>query len=134
MPISTDFCIVPSGGYPTQDGYLRALTKLRREGGKLKMIHRMEWEKVHGPIPEGYEVNHMCKRRNCANVNHLELLTRSEHKAEGNAHRAKRVGDKIFNYWLKNPLTTQGSLGRRFSRTQGSISNTLKRYRERYGV
>jgi hypothetical protein len=86
MQIYTD-CWEPSGGYPTDDGYKRVLTHPRSKGGKLKMWHRLVWEIVNGDIPEGHEINHLCKNRKCCNIDHLEMLTRSEHKSKDNAER-----------------------------------------------
>jgi len=48
------------------------------------LVHRTAWEAICGPIPEGYEVHHRCRNKKCANVEHLEPLTREEHaRAEG---------------------------------------------------
>lgn len=40
--------------------------------------HRVYYEKFVGAIPEGYEVDHLCERRNCVNPEHLEAVTKSE--------------------------------------------------------
>lgn len=36
--------------------------------------HRFAWEQVHGPIPEGMTVDHLCMVRMCVNVEHMELV------------------------------------------------------------
>ena len=41
--------------------------------------HRAAWELQHGPIPEGQLVHHRCRRKDCVNVDHLELMSASEH-------------------------------------------------------
>lgn len=63
-------------------GCLR-MTEVDREGyGRIKgrLAHVVEWEKVNGPIPEGKELDHACRRRNCVRLAHLELVTRSENE------------------------------------------------------
>lgn len=45
------------------------------------MAHRVEWEKVHGPIPDGLELDHECKNRACVNLDHLRLATRRQNVA-----------------------------------------------------
>lgn len=40
--------------------------------------HRLAWEAVHGPIPDGLVVDHTCKIRACVNVEHLRLITKAE--------------------------------------------------------
>jgi hypothetical protein len=96
-------CIVADGGYPTADGYIRVLTKLRKDGGKLKMLHRIEWEKLRGPIPEGYTVDHKCKNRQCQNINHLQLLPHSAHVAKDNGQRYLERTVESLHWIAKNP-------------------------------
>lgn len=123
-------CIVPDGGYPTQDGYLRVLTRPRKEGGKLKMLHRLEWEKVNGPIPDGYEIDHKCKNRQCQNTNHMQLLTRSEHKSKDNAQRYLLRTIEILKWVSLNPEDSQRSVAKKFGVNQATICGILKRYPE----
>lgn len=48
---------------------------------------RVAYEAVHGPIPEGLEIDHLCRNRACVNVEHLEPVTPSENKIRGAAAR-----------------------------------------------
>jgi hypothetical protein len=52
---------------------------LRRVDGIRKVEHRRVWENAHGEIPAGYDIHHICGQRRCINLEHLEMLTRSEH-------------------------------------------------------
>ena len=36
------------------------------------------WEKKNGPVPEGFELDHICRQRDCMNPEHLELVTHQE--------------------------------------------------------
>src|SRR5215831_14708172 len=50
------------------------------------MVHRVVWEHYKGPIPEGLQIDHTCKVRNCANVEHLRMVTsRVNNAASDNA-------------------------------------------------
>lgn len=40
--------------------------------------HTKAWVEAKGPVPEGMELDHTCRRRNCRALHHLELVTRSE--------------------------------------------------------
>jgi hypothetical protein len=65
-------------GRRDRDGYGRT------SSGQL--AHRVVFEAEHGPIADGKEVEHSCRRRSCVRLEHLELYTRSEQE------KAKRFG------------------------------------------
>lgn len=46
--------------------------------GRLRRPHRLLYEFVVGVIPEGLELDHLCRVRHCVNPDHLEAVTRSE--------------------------------------------------------
>ena len=123
----TDSCIVPEAGHRNHDGYIRVLDAPRPQGGKLVMLHRMEWEKVNAPVPKGHNINHLCKNRECANVNHMEVLTLSEHATKDNGMRYKEREDRIIAHSMLNPETTQQALADLFGLTQTAIQKMLKR-------
>jgi hypothetical protein len=48
-----------------------------------RLVHRVTYEHFVGPIPEGFELDHLCCTRACCNPDHLEPVTRRE-----NVHRS----------------------------------------------
>lgn len=42
---------------------------------KMEKVHRVIWELMKGPIPEGMHVLHACDNPECCEINHLELGT-----------------------------------------------------------
>jgi len=48
-------------------------------GDKKARTHRLEWAKVFGPIPEGFDLHHKCYNKGCINPDHLEAMSHSEH-------------------------------------------------------
>lgn len=47
------------------------------------VVHRAVWELLVGPIPEGTELDHVCRVRACCNPDHLEPVTRAVNVARG---------------------------------------------------
>ena len=61
------------------------------DGEKVVLAHRMAWQDVHGPIPEGLTVDHGCLVKRCVNVDHMELVTLEENSRRGSAGRRETV-------------------------------------------
>jgi hypothetical protein len=57
-------------GSKTKTGYGRI-----GHEGKTKSVHRVAYELAKGPIPEGLEIDHLCRVRDCVNPAHLEAVT-----------------------------------------------------------
>ena len=54
--------------------------------------HIVAWVAVHGPVPQGLELDHICRRRNCIAVHHLEAVTRTENERRKSwSYRARRA-------------------------------------------
>lgn len=57
----------------TQGGY--GMISERKKG---LLSHRVAYELAHGPIPDGYEIDHLCFNASCVNPAHLEAVTKQE--------------------------------------------------------
>lgn len=62
-------CRVPNFA-PNDKGYVT-----RRVAGRNVLMHRAEYELAVGPIPAGYEIDHLCRNRACCEPSHLEAVT-----------------------------------------------------------
>lgn len=76
-------------------GYLQ-LSLCKNGESKTYAVHRLVWIAFNGPIPEGYEVNHLNERPWDNRLENLNLMTRKEninwgsHNIKmGKAHRKK---------------------------------------------
>lgn len=49
--------------------------------------HRMLYELLVGPIPDGLTLDHLCRNRKCVRPDHLEPVTRGENVRRGAADR-----------------------------------------------
>lgn len=63
-----------SGGY----GYFRLVPSRN-----MVPAHRVAYELVVGPIPEGLTIDHLCRNRACVNPAHMEPVTLRENLMRG---------------------------------------------------
>lgn len=54
-----------------------------RLNGKMKSAHRLSYNDAIGPIPEGLQLDHLCRVRHCVNPDHLEPVTARENTLRG---------------------------------------------------
>lgn len=47
------------------------------------LVHRWVWEQLVGAIPEGLELDHLCRNRRCCNPDHLEPVTQKTNQERG---------------------------------------------------
>lgn len=78
-------CIEWVGG-KTSGGYGVFSDTTGHASHRKVMAHRWSYETARGPIPHGYDIDHLCRNRACVNPNHLEPVTRQE-----NIRRATRL-------------------------------------------
>jgi len=52
-------------------------------GRDMKRAHRVAYELAKGPIPQGLEIDHLCRVRSCINPDHLEAVTKRENILRG---------------------------------------------------
>lgn len=46
----------------------------RRYNGAVRLAHQVAYEQAYGVIPDGKEVDHLCRQRSCVNPQHLEAV------------------------------------------------------------
>ena len=70
-------------GYKMKNGYgmftpKRSKVRSGEGSGSSVLVHRWAYEQVRGPVPEGMQLDHLCRNRGCANPWHLEPVTAKE--------------------------------------------------------
>lgn len=51
--------------------------------GHARLAHRVSYEEIHGPVPEGLTLDHLCRIPSCVNPAHLEAVTLGENLRRG---------------------------------------------------
>lgn len=68
-----------------ENGYARASTFAGNNTHAA--VHRMTWEWVFGAVPDGLDLDHLCRNRKCVNPDHLEPVTRRVNTRRGHGVR-----------------------------------------------
>ena len=86
---SEDGCWIWMGSVD-KTGYGVLPVKKNGKGRKV-WAHRLAYELYVGLIPEGFEIDHLCRNRRCVNPGHLEPVTRLENVRRGAKSRNSPV-------------------------------------------
>lgn len=73
-------------GKLNRDGYARVRIENRAE-----YVHRWLYQRGVGEIPDGLELDHLCRRRDCINFEHLEAVPHAENVRRGDAGKYQTV-------------------------------------------
>jgi hypothetical protein len=86
-------------------------------GPKIVAAHRWVYEDSYGPIPDGMQIDHICRVRACVNPAHLRLATNKQNRENTVAFSNNAVGIRGV-YWMRRERKWQvqvGHHGRRYS-------------------
>jgi hypothetical protein len=96
IPVPFCGCIIWLGAV-NEDGYGNIGKTTNRSG----MAHIAAWELANGPVPDGLELDHLCRVRSCINVDHLEPVTHEENVRRGD-HLTWRLKRRVRRTHCRN--------------------------------
>lgn len=119
-------------GYISKGGYPRLTAN-----GKVRDAHRISWELVNGPIPDGMVIRHLCHSPSCTNPEHLALGTAAQNSRDmvdagrscrGEKHKLAKLNDKKVIY-IRNAVAlgeaSEQELAATFHITLTAIHNVV---------
>lgn len=77
-------------GWKSYEGY--GMCRLARN--VTLRAHRVTYERIVGPVPNGLPLDHLCRQRDCVNPAHLEPVTHRVNILRGESRSAQRARQK----------------------------------------
>lgn len=122
-----------SGCYQWRGSLCRGGYGKLKVDGRTEKTHRVAYEHFVGPIPEGMELDHLCRNRACWNPQHLEPVTGTENTERGYQFRNKNKTHCVHGHELSgdNLQLIVRPTGRFHRRCITCRRETNKRYNEK---
>lgn len=120
-------------GSITSSGY----GKIAVGGGNRALVvaHRAMYESLVGPVPDGADLDHLCRIRRCINPRHLDPVTRSinicrayrsANRYGEHHHQARLTAVQVREIRERAPTESQHALAATYGVSQTSIGNILR--------
>ena len=119
-PLETQCLIWDGALYRNGYGHMRV-------DGKDWSSHRYYYILYKGPIPEGFDIDHLCRVKACVNTEHLEAVTRRENNVRSGLIKRKTHCPKGHSY-ENSRRKINGSV------LQCAECSRERYYKERYGI
>ncbi len=92
--------------------------------------HRYFYERFIGPIPEGLQIDHLCRVRHCVNPSHLEPVTNRENQMRG-ARAKLSDADRERVHGMRARGMTLREIGETFGVSESLIWLVVRRARQK---
>ena len=92
-----------------------------RTAGRDQLAHRAEYERANGPIPEGMQLDHLCRVRECVNPDHLEPVTPKENTRRSTVAKLSLEQAQMIHALVLSEQFSNAAIGRRFKVTRETV-------------
>lgn len=65
--------------------------QIRLPDGRVGRAHKVVYEELVGPVPDGLQLDHLCRNRACVNPAHLEPVTQRTNTLRGEGFAARNA-------------------------------------------
>lgn len=93
--------------------------------GKTRFAHRVFYERIHGSIPAGFDLDHLCRNTLCVNPDHLEPTTHVVNVRRGAAVKIPVKTVKEIIYSVAELGWTQRRTAKHFGVNPGTVSRLV---------
>jgi len=90
VAVDANGCWIWTGGR-TANGYGQFSTTTETGAREHWYAHRWSYTQTFGPIPDGMQLDHLCRVRACCNPSHLEPVTQTVNILRGESPYAKKA-------------------------------------------
>lgn len=84
-----------------------------RWGDETVYGHRLAYEVLVGPVPDGLQIDHLCRTRACVRPDHLEAVTQVENVRRGDACRPQERCRRGLHRLAETAVRCNGGSARR---------------------
>ena len=99
---------------------------LMRVGAKMVYAHREYYEREVGPIPDGLDLDHLCRNTRCIRPSHQEPVTRAENVRRGLAAKLTADDVRAIRHAVAAGVA-QAALARHFAVCASTIGRIVSR-------
>lgn len=113
-----------SGCWNWQGGKDEKGYALDTDNGRTRRVHITHYEAKHGPVPDGFELDHICRNRGCVNPDHVEPVTHTVNMRRSLV--AKLTEADVQTIRALRGTMTQRAIATRYGVTDSAISAIMK--------
>lgn len=86
--------------------------QVRHGSGPKQLVHRLVYAHAVAPIPEGMQLDHLCRVTDCCRPDHLEAVTCAENLRRRDLARRERETQRLaeVDYWRARALRAEEAL------------------------
>lgn len=116
---------ISASGERTRLGYVRVYAGRVNKKRKRMLAHVAAWVDVNGPVPDGLELDHVCRNRWCCNPQHLEAVTHRINSQRAGNRKLTQEKASAIRAEYRPRIVTQTQLAAKYGVSRRTIEQVL---------